>query len=76
MRLILPVSWFSPRSRLARPIMASESYGVPTGAHAENWREVFRELNPRTAFAINWNVRVIAAKLATLRGEGIVLHSA
>jgi hypothetical protein len=31
----------------------------------------FRELNPRTAFATNWNVRVIAAKLATLRSEGI-----
>jgi hypothetical protein len=32
----------------------------------------FCELSPRTA----WNVRVIAARLATLRGEGIVLHSA
>src|SRR5271169_3712005 len=28
-RLILPVSWFSPGSRLACPIMVLESYGVP-----------------------------------------------
>ena len=35
----------------------------------------FCEPTPRTAFAMNWNGRVIGAKLATLRGEGM-LHSA
>src|SRR5207244_1442001 len=31
----------------------------------------FHELNPRTEFAMNWHVRVIAAKLAALRDGGI-----
>ena len=31
----------------------------------------FRELNPPTAFAMNWHVELVAAKLAAVRGGGI-----
>ena len=31
----------------------------------------FRELNPRTRFAMSWHIEIIAAKLAALRGGKI-----
>jgi len=31
----------------------------------------FRELNPRTGFAMNWHVEVVAAKLAAVRDGSI-----
>jgi hypothetical protein len=52
----------SGRPRHSSPARSAAS---ASGADAENWHELFPRANPRTAFAMNWNVRVIGAKLAT-----------